>query len=59
MSIDNELKNRKSRNITLTNELDEWLTEYCTQKGANKTRVIERALLLLKKEMEETGEYKK
>ena len=57
MSVDDELKNRKRRNITLSNELDKWLTDYCTQKGASKTRVIERALLLLKKEMEESGEY--
>ena len=57
MSVDTELKNRKRRNITLPNELDEWLSSYCEKKGASKTRVIERALLLLKKEMEESREY--
>ena len=52
------LKNRTRRALTIDNELDKWLNKYIEKTGVARTKAIDRALLLLKKELEESGEYR-
>jgi len=47
-----DLKNRKHRTITISNELDEFIIEYSKKTGIPQSRIVDKALEILKERIE-------